>query len=172
MASVNKVIILGNCGGDPEVRTFPSGDRIATVSVATTDKWKDKQTGEPKEHTEWHRLIFTGRLADVAADFLRKGNPVYVEGAIRQREYDQNGERKFITEIRVSNMQLLGSREDRGGGRDRDGNDDRDQRSRDSRSGGSNRYQQERGAPARQNPASRSPAQSTGFDDMDDDIPF
>src|SRR3569832_1466197 len=116
MASVNKVILVGNLGRDPEVRTFPSGDRVANVTIATTDKWKDKQTGEAKEATEWHRVEFNGRLAEIAGEYLRKGSQVYVEGSIRSRKYtDKDGIERNITEIRADTMQMLGNREGMGG---------------------------------------------------------
>ena len=86
MASVNKVILVGNLGKDPEIRSFPSGDQVANVSLATTDKWRDKQSGEPREHTEWHRLVFNGKLAEIAGQYLRKGSQIYVEGSIRTRQ--------------------------------------------------------------------------------------
>ena len=112
MASVNKVIIVGNLGRDPEMRTFPSGDQVANVTIATTDKWKDKQTGEMKEATEWHRVVFNGRLAEIAGQYLRKGSQVYVEGSLRTRKWtDQNGVEKYSTEIRADQMQMLGSRQ-------------------------------------------------------------
>lgn len=111
MASVNKVILVGNLGRDPETRTFPSGDQVCNVTIATTDKWKDKQTGEPKEHTEWHRLVFNGRLAEIAAQYLRKGSQIYVEGSIRTRKYtDKEGIEKYATEIRGDRMQMLGGK--------------------------------------------------------------
>ena len=111
MASVNKVIIVGNLGRDPEMRTFPSGDQVANVTIATTDKWKDKQTGEMKEATEWHRVVFNGRLAEVVGQYLRKGSQVYVEGSLRTRKWtDQNGVEKYSTEIRADQMQMLGNR--------------------------------------------------------------
>ena len=111
MASVNKVIIVGNLGRDPEMRTFPSGDQVANVTIATTDKWKDKQTGEMKEATEWHRVVFNGRLAEVVGQYLRKGSQVYVEGSLRTRKWtDQNGVEKYSTEIRADHMQMLGNR--------------------------------------------------------------
>lgn len=113
MASVNKVIIVGNLGRDPEVRTFPSGDRVANVTVATTDKWKDKQSGEMKEATEWHRVVFTGRLAEIVEQYLRKGSQVYVEGSLRTRKWtDKDGIEKYSTEIRADQMQMLGSRQE------------------------------------------------------------
>ena len=165
MASVNKVIIVGNLGRDPEMRSFPSGDRVANVTIATTDKWKDKQSGEMKEATEWHRVVFNGRLAEIAGEYLRKGSQVYVEGSLRTRKWtDKDGIEKYTTEIRADQMQMLGSRQGMGGpsgGGDDDG-------------GG---YAPRAAAPApraaapapRQAPAARA---SSGFDDMDDDIPF
>ncbi len=116
MASVNKVIIVGNLGRDPEMRTFPSGDQVANVTVATTDKWKDKQTGEMKEATEWHRITFNGRLAEIAGQYLRKGSQVYVEGSLRTRKWtDQSGVERYSTEIRADSLQMLGQRQDGGG---------------------------------------------------------
>lgn len=115
MASINKVIIVGNLGRDPEMRTFPNGDQVANVAIATTDKWKDKQTGEPKEHTEWHRVVFSGRLAEIVGQYLRKGSQVYVEGSLRTRKWtDQAGIEKYSTEIRADQMQMLGSRQGMG----------------------------------------------------------
>jgi len=105
MASVNKVILVGNLGRDPETRTFPSGDQVCNVTLATTDKWKDKQSGEMREATEWHRLVFNGRLAEIAAQYLRKGSQIYVEGQIRTRKYnDKDGVEKYATDIRVDQM--------------------------------------------------------------------
>ena len=114
MASVNKVILVGNLGRDPEIKVFPSGDQVANVTIATTDKWKDKQTGEPKEHTEWHRLVFNGRLAEIAGQYLRKGSQIYVEGSIRTRKWtdQQSGQDRYSTEIRVDQMQMLGGKGD------------------------------------------------------------
>nr|WP_167372741.1 single-stranded DNA-binding protein [Acidovorax carolinensis] len=116
MASINKVIIVGNLGRDPEMRTFPSGDQVANVTIATTDKWKDKQTGEMKEATEWHRVVFNGRLAEIVGQYLRKGSQVYVEGSLRTRKWtDQAGIEKYSTEIRADQMQMLGGRQGMGG---------------------------------------------------------
>jgi single-strand DNA-binding protein len=158
MASVNKVIIVGNLGRDPEVRTFPSGDRVANVTIATTDKWKDKATGEMKEATEWHRVVFNGRLAEIAGEYLRKGSQVYVEGSIRSRKYtDKDGVERTAYDIRADTMQMLGSRQGMGGPSSM-GDDD----------GASRRA----APPARQQPAAKPASKSTGFDDMDDDIPF
>ena len=169
MASINKVIIVGNLGKDPEMRSFPSGDQVANVTIATTDKWKDKQTGEPKESTEWHRVVFNGRLAEIVGQYLRKGSQVYVEGRLRTRKWtDQTGVEKYTTEIRADQMQMLGSRQGMGG----QGGDE----------GGG--YEAPRRAPMappaarpaspaapRQAPAA-APRPASGFDDMDDDIPF
>jgi single-strand DNA-binding protein len=151
MASVNKVIIVGNLGRDPEMRTFPSGDQVANVTVATTDKWKDKQSGEMKEATEWHRIVFNGRLAEIAGQYLRKGSQVYVEGSLRTRKWtDKDGVEKYSTEIRADQMQMLGGK---AGGSDAPAPAPAPQRQ----------------APA---PAQRGSAGS-GFDDMEDDpIPF
>ena len=100
MASVNKVILVGNLGRDPEVRSFPNGDRVANVTIATTDKWKDKQTNEMKEATEWHRIVFNGRLAEIVEQYLRKGAQIYVEGSLRTRKWtDKDGAEKYTTEI-------------------------------------------------------------------------
>ena len=162
MASINKVIIVGNLGKDPEMRSFPNGDQIANVSIATTDKWKDKTTGEMKEATEWHRINFNGRLAEIVGQYLKKGSQVYVEGSLRTRKWtDKDGVEKFTTEIRADQMQMLGGRQGMGGGGGDDG-------------GGSNYSAPRPSAPAAR-PAAAKPAAAkaaSGFDDMDDDIPF
>jgi single-strand DNA-binding protein len=187
MASVNKVIIVGNLGRDPEMRTFPSGDQVANVTIATTDRWRDKNTGENKESTEWHRVVFNGRLAEIVGQYLRKGSQVYVEGSLRTRKWtDQaTGQERYATEIRADSMQMLGSRQGMGGGQQNQGYGD------DAGYGDSGGYE----APRRQAPAAPAarpaPAQrmappaaapapmapppqraASGFDDMDDDIPF
>ncbi len=154
MASVNKVIIVGNLGADPETRYTPSGDAVTNIRVATTDKWKDKASGEMKEQTEWHRISFWGRLAEVAGEYLKKGSQVYIEGSLRTRKWqDKDGQDRYSTEIRGEVMQMLGRRE--GGGMPRDD------------AGG------DRAAPrpaAAAKPAEKKPAGK--FDDMEDDIPF
>ena len=185
MASVNKVILVGNLGRDPEMRSFPNGDQVANVTLATTDKWKDKQSGEPREHTEWHRLVFNGRLAEIAGQYLRKGSQIYVEGSIRTRKWqDQaSGQDRYSTEIRVDQMQMLGSRQGMGGpgggdeggygggggesygGGGSGGGDDFDQAPRQS----APRQAPQR--PAQSAPQSAPPS-SGGFGGMDDDIPF
>lgn len=168
MASVNKVIIIGNLGKDPETRYAPSGDAFCTITVATTDTWKDKNTGEKKEATEWHRIVFNGRLAEIAGQYLKKGRPVYVEGSLRTRKWtDNNGQERYTTEIRADQMQMLGSREGMGDGGQRGGGDDYNQAPAE--------YAQQapRARPQAQAPAKpqASPAASN-FGDFDDDIPF
>ncbi len=112
MASVNKVILIGNLGRDPETRYLPSGEAVTTINVATTDTWKDKTSGEKKEATEWHRISFFGRLAEIAGEHLKKGAQVYIEGSLRTRKWqDKEGKERQTTEIRADSMQMLGSRE-------------------------------------------------------------
>jgi single-strand DNA-binding protein len=109
MASVNKVILVGNLGRDPEIRYMPSGEAMTTISIATTDSWKDKATGEKRELTEWHRVTFFGKLAEIAGQYLKKGASIYVEGALRTRKYtDKEGIEKYITDIKADAMQMLG----------------------------------------------------------------
>ena len=154
MASVNKVIIVGNLGRDPETRYLPSGEAVTNISVATTDKWKDKASGEKKEATEWHRIAFFGRLAEIAGEYLKKGSQVYVEGSLRTRKWqDKDGQDRYSTEIRGDVMQMLGRRE--GGG-------DRSMPDRPERP--------ERGEAKPAAAAAKKPAGK--FDDMEDDIPF
>ena len=194
MASVNKVIIVGNLGRDPEMRTFPSGDQVANVTIATTDRWRDKNTGENREATEWHRVTFNGRLAEIAGQYLRKGSQVYVEGSLRTRKWtDPQGQERYSTEIRADQMQMLGSRQGMGGGGGGGGNGGYD----DGGYGGGNDggydaapapAPQRRAAPApapqmaprpaapaprpAPAPVQQAPRANSGFDDMDDDIPF
>jgi len=162
MASVNKVILVGNCGRDPEIRYLPSGQAVANVSVATSSKRKDKQSGELVEETQWHRVTFFDRLAEIAGEYVKKGRPIYVEGRLVYRKYtDKDGVEKQSTDIIATEMQLLGGREGMGG--PGGGDDD----------GGS---QRRAAPPARSAPAggAAKPASkpASGFDDMDDDIPF
>ena len=163
MASVNKVILIGNCGRDPEIRYLPSGQAVANVSIATTSRRKDRTSGETVEDTQWHRVTFYDRLAEIAGEYVKKGRPIYVEGRLKYGKYtDQAGVEKNTVDIIATEMQLLGGREGMGGpsGGDEDG-----------------------GAPARRPAAAPRPAASapankpaakpaSGFDDMDDDIPF
>jgi single-strand DNA-binding protein len=163
MASVNKVILIGNLGRDPEVRYAPSGSAICNVTIATSRQWKDKTSGERQEETEWHRVVFYDRLAEIAGEYLKKGRPVYVEGRLKTRKWtDKDGVEKYTTEIVAAEMQLLGSRDGGGGGAG----------GADEMGGGS--APAPRSAPAARSapvakPASKS---ATGFDDMEDDIPF
>lgn len=114
---VNKVILVGNLGKDPEVRYMPSGGAVANVTLATSEQWKDKQSGEQKERTEWHTVVFYQRLAEIAGEYLKKGSQVYVEGSLRTRKWqDKNGNDRYTTEIIASEMQMLGSRGGSGGG--------------------------------------------------------
>lgn len=113
MASVNKVIILGSLGADPESRFAPSGDAVCNIRVATSETWKDKATGERKEATEWHRVSFYGKLAEIAGQYLKKGSRVYIEGSLRTRKWqDKDGKDQYTTEIRANEMKMLGSRQD------------------------------------------------------------
>jgi single-strand DNA-binding protein len=158
MASVNKVIIVGNLGRDPEVRYFPEGGAICNVSVATTRNWKNKDSGEKQEETEWHRVVFRDRLAEIAGEYLKKGRSVYVEGRLKTRKWqDKEGKDNYTTEIIAEQMQMLGGREGMGGS-----------------GGGADDQGEGRAAPAPRAPAAGKPAakSATGFDDMDDDIPF
>ncbi len=153
MASVNKVILIGNLGADPETRYLPSGDAVANIRIATTDVWKDK-SGEKQEHTEWHRIAFFGKLAEIAGEYLKKGSPVYIEGRIRTRKWqDKEGQDRYSTEIVADRMQLLGSR---GGGSE------------------SASREPKAVAPAESGGGAKPAAKKSGasFDDMDDDIPF
>ena len=154
MASVNKVILIGNLGKDPETRYLPSGEALTSFSIATSETWKDKTSGEKKEATEWHRISAFGKLAEICGEYLRKGSQVYIKGALRTRKWqDKEGQDRYTTEIRADQMRMLGSRGGEGGG------------------GGGMR---EPSAAPSGGSASKAPAKKSGgsFDDMDDDIPF
>ena len=159
MASVNKVIIVGNLGADPETRYLPSGDAVTSIRVATTDRYKDKQSGEMREATEWHSISFFGKLAEIAGQYLKKGSQVYVEGSLRTRKYtDKNGVEKYATDIRADTMQMLGSRQGMGG---------------EGGGAGGGGYSRPAQRPAAAPAAVAKPAPAaSGFDDLDDDIPF
>jgi single-strand DNA-binding protein len=164
MASLNKVILIGNLGKDPETRYATNGDAICNITVATSESWKDKTTGEKKEQTEWHRVVFFGRLAEIAAQYLRKGSQVYVEGRLQTRKWqDKEGQDRYTTEIRGDEMKMLGSRQGAGG----------DASTRPSEAPAS-AYD----APAASRPVVQEPPKSaaksgtSGFGDFDDDIPF
>lgn len=160
MASVNKVILVGNLGRDPEIRYSPDGAAICNISIATTSQWKDKASGERREETEWHRVVFYNRLAEIVGEYLRKGRAVYVEGRLRTRKWQdkETGQDRYSTEIIADQMQMLGGRD-----------------SGDSYGGDSGGFSQ--ASPARRSPEQPRPAApqapaSSSFDDMDDDIPF
>ena len=176
MASINKVIIIGNLGRDPEVRYSPNGAAMCNVSLATTRSWKDKNSGEKVEETEWHRVVFYDRLAEIAGEYLKKGSPCYVEGRLKTRKWqDKDGKDNYTTEIVADQMQLLGGRETRSGGGGGGGYGG-------GQGGGDEHFSQEPQQQAPSRPAARpsaapaaakpAPKSSTGFDDMDDDIPF
>lgn len=146
MASVNKVILVGHLGKDPETRYMPNGDQVTNITLATSESWKDKNTGEQKEATEWHRVVFFRRLAEIAGQYLKKGSQVYIEGRLRTRKWQgQDGQDRYTTEIHADEMKMLGKRE--GGGPPPLG---------------------DRTTPAPQS----APAPSGGFGDVEDDIPF
>ncbi len=155
MASVNKVILVGNLGRDPETRFNPEGGAICNISIATTDTWKDKASGEKQERTEWHRIVFFNRLAEVAGEYLKKGSQVYVEGSLRTRKWtDKEGVEKYTTEIVCDRMQMLGSRP----------SGERSEPAAD---------REERPTPRREPATTAAGGRTSGkFDDMDDDIPF
>jgi single-strand DNA-binding protein len=167
MASVNKVILVGNCGRDPEIRYLPSGQAVANVSVATSSRRKDRNTGETVEDTQWHRVTFYDRLAEIAGEYVKKGRPIYVEGRLKYGKYtDQSGVEKSTVDIVATELQLLGGREGMGG--PSDSGDE----------GGAPPPRRMAPPAARPAAAAAAPRQApaprpaSGFDDMDDDIPF
>ena len=161
---VNKVILVGNLGADPETRAMPSGTTVANIRIATSESWKDKQTGEQQERTEWHRVALFGRLGEIAAEYLRKGSQVYIEGSLRTRKWqDKEGKDNYSTEIIANDMQMLGSRGGAGGSGGGEGMSRGGGRSTSPRDAAS-----EYGERA---PSGASPA-GGGKDDFDDDIPF
>jgi single-strand DNA-binding protein len=187
MASINKVILIGNLGRDPEVRYTPSGAAVCNLRLATTRNWKNRETGERQEETEWHRVVFNDRLAEIVGEYVKKGRPLYVEGRLKTRKWqDKEGRDTYTTEIIAQEMQLLGGREGMGGG-DEGGGGGYSRgaggggggaygRGGDDMEGGGGARPAARPAAAQRPAAPRAPAPapkaSTGFDDMDDDIPF
>ncbi|MDO8304768.1 single-stranded DNA-binding protein [Herminiimonas sp.] len=164
MASVNKVIIVGNLGRDPETRYMPNGEAVTNVAVATTESWKDKTSGDKKEITEWHRITFYRKLAEIAGQYLKKGSSVYIEGRLQTRKWtDKDGVERFTTEIIADTMQMLGGRPGAGGG---SASMDDDYSSNNAPAP----RQSSAGASSAARPAAK-PAASN-FNDMDDDIPF
>ena len=171
---VNKVILVGNLGGDPEVRYMPNGNAVTNVTVATSESWKDKQTGQQQERTEWHRVVFFNRLAEIAGEYLRKGTKVYVEGSLRTRKWqDQSGADRYTTEIVGSEMQMLDSR-----GGNNDGGYQQPQQGYAQPQQAPQAAPQgrpatpQRPAAPQQAPAPQPQAAPPGLDDFDDDIPF
>jgi single-strand DNA-binding protein len=165
MASVNKVILVGNLGRDPETRYSTSGAAICNITIATSRQWKDKASGEKREETEWHRVVFYDRLAEIAGEYLKKGRPVYVEGRLKTRKWqDKEGQDRYTTEIIAEEMQLLGSREGGGGGGGGDV---------EFSGGASGAGSRASSAPAAGSSAAKGGAAKKGSpDDLDDDIPF
>jgi single-strand DNA-binding protein len=154
---VNKVILIGNLGADPETRAMPSGATAANIRIATSESWKDKESGENKERTEWHNVVFFGRLAEIVGEYLKKGSKVYVEGSLRTRKWqDKEGNDRYSTEIVASEMQMLDSRGSEGG----------------AYGGGQQTQNRGRRAPPRQQPASDYGQGGDNGNDFDDDIPF
>ena len=164
MASLNKVQIIGNLGRDPETRYMPSGDAMTSITVATTENWKDKTTGEKKEQTEWHRITFFGKLAEIAGQYLKKGSQVYIEGSLRTRKFtDKDGVEKYATDIKADTMQMLGSRQGMGGGGPSD---------EESYGGGAPSAPRQSAAPVPRAAPAPAARPAPNFSDMDDDIPF
>ncbi|MBJ9942272.1 single-stranded DNA-binding protein [Burkholderia multivorans] len=181
MASVNKVILVGNLGADPEVRYLPSGDAVANIRLATTDRYKDKASGEFKEMTEWHRVAFFGRLAEIVSEYLKKGSSVYIEGRIRTRKWQgQDGQDRYSTEIVADQMQMLGGRGGSGGGGGGDEGGYGGGYGGGGGGGGRGEQMERGGGGGRASGAARggggqsrpSAPAGGGFDEMDDDIPF
>jgi single-strand DNA-binding protein len=164
MASVNKVILVGNLGADPESRYMPNGDAVCNVRLATTESWKDKASGEKKEITEWHRVVFYRRLAEIAGQYLKKGTPVYVEGRIRTRKWqDKDGQERYTTEIEATEMQMLGRREGMG---------DAPREGGSSYGGGSGASAGGGSYGGGSSSAPKKPAGNSNPGDFEDDIPF
>ena len=160
---INKVILVGNLGRDPETRYMPSGGAVTNVSIATSKGWKDKDSGEQKERTEWHRIVFFNKLAEIAGEYLKRGSKVYIEGELRTRDWEKDGQKHYTTEVVASEMQMLDSRGEMGVGGPSPGGQSSGQSGGGPPSGGSDSIR------------SLSPAEGFGpppSDDFDDDIPF
>lgn len=152
MRGVNKVILIGNCGGDPETRYLPNGNAVTNITLATTDSWKDKQTGQQQERTEWHRVVFFGKLAEIAGEYLRKGSQCYVEGRLQTREWEKDGIKRYTTEIVVDmqgTLQLIGGKGD-----------------------GQQQAQRQQSSPRAQSQRPQQQQPAPNYDDFDSDIPF
>lgn len=156
MSSLNQVNLIGRVGQDPEVKYLPNGDAVANVSVATSEKWKDKATGQPKEETEWHRLTFYGKLAEIVGEYVKKGSQIYIQGKLKTREWEKDGIKRYTTEIKVHEMKMLGGKPEGGNaGTGRDSN---------------NQAPQQRQQSSAPRPQQQSTQQAT--DSFDEDIPF
>lgn len=164
MASVNKVILMGNLGRDPEVRYMPNGEAVANFSIATTENWKDK-SGQKQEKTEWHNIVMYRKLAEIAGEYLKKGRPVYIEGRLQTRKWEKDGVTRYSTEIIADQMQMLGGKDGGSSNASYDGGDDMNQDS------GYSAEPARNSQPPRQSAPAAKPA-SSGFDDFEDDIPF
>jgi len=165
---INKVILVGNLGQDPETRYMPSGGAVTNITVATSETWKDKNSGQQQERTEWHRVVFFNRLAEIAGEYLKKGSKVYVEGSLRTRKWQgQDGQDRYTTEIVAAEMQMLDSRGGGGGGM---GQQDYNQAPPRQQQSAPPQQNQSQGSQPQGNPSQQAPA--GGFDDFDDDIPF
>ena len=175
MAGVNKVIIVGRLGNDPEMRTMPNGDAVANISVATSEVWNDKQTGERREVTEWHRIVLFRRNAEVAGQYLRKGSQVYVEGKLKTRKWqDQNGQDRYTTEIQADSLTMLGGRNDNEGGFGGNSggwSQTSNQQTNYNQGGYADNYAQTNNAP-KQATQKSAPQAEPVMDNFDDDIPF
>ena len=166
---INKVILIGNVGGDPETRYLPNGNAVTNLTLATSDSWRDKQTGQMQERTEWHRVSFFGKIAEIAGQYLRKGSKVYIEGRLQTREWEKDGVKRYTTEIVVDmggTMQMLDGRGDNEGGASRSAPAPRAQQPMQQQQA----PQAARPAPAPQYEAQPQPAQD--YESFDDDIPF
>ena len=169
---VNKVIIVGNCGQDPETRFMPSGGAVTNLSIATSESWKDKNTGDQQERTEWHKVVFFNRLAEIAGEYVKKGSKLYVEGSLRTRKWQgQDGQDRFTTEIVASEMQMLDSRGGaQGGGDYQQSSNQQSSNQQSSNQQPSNQQYGQQSAPQQgQNAPQQAPQ---GMDSFDDDIPF
>jgi len=162
---VNKVILVGNCGADPETRYLPSGGAVSNVTLATSETWKDKTTGQPQEKTEWHRVVFFNRLAEIVNEYIKKGSKIYIEGSLRTRSWEQDGVKRYATEIVANEMQMLDSR-GQGGGAGSGGQYDNNQFDQDSAPAPTQSSNRSREATQAKAPA------PSNFDNFDDDIPF
>ncbi len=167
---INKVILIGNLGNDPETRYLPSGGAVTNITLATSESWKDKQTGQPQDRTEWHRVVFFNKLAEIAGEYLRKGSKVYIEGSLRTREWEKDGVKRYTTEIVANEMQMLDSR---GAGGSAGESYDSAPPSRTRSQSTSAQYPEgQKSAPARNDTLGGTSAPPPNFDNFDDDIPF